>query len=182
MGETALRRISIQAHLLPGVLHLGRHYRLHEYDQSFCYLQAGAKYGCRAILIAFNQLPGLVILEVDVAIVGQGHDCIRGLLELILLESRCDRLPGLIDLGHDLGVYLPGGNPALKVLGGEGQSPVDEVAQSPHQLVVDLVRKDPPGEVNLLVVGGVAGQIIAQQIGVKAAIQVVVLDPDHISS
>jgi len=29
---------------------------------------------------------------------------------------------------------------------------------------------------------GVAGQIIAQQIGMKAAIQVVILDPDHISS
>ena len=123
-----------------------------------------------------------MILEVDIPIIGQGHDCIRGLLELILIEGSCDRLPGLIYLGHDLGVYLAAGHFALKVLGGEGQSPVDEVAQSPHQLGVDLVRKDLPGEVDLLVVGGVAGQIIAQQIGVKAAIQVVVLDPYHISS
>ena len=122
-----------------------------------------------------------MILEVDVAIVRQRHNCICSFLELILLKAGCNLIHGLFNLGHDIPVYLSCGNLPLEVFNCECEAPVDEVAKGSHQLSVYLVCKDLPGEVDLLVVGRVAGQIVAQHIGMKSSLKVILFYPDDVS-
>ncbi|VVB69129.1 Uncharacterised protein [uncultured archaeon] len=119
-------------------------------------------------------------LEVDVAEVRQSHDAVHRFLELELLQVQDDLIHGLLNPGIDLGIDHSSRNLSLEVLGGKGQRPIDEVAKGSHQLCVHLLGKDLPGEVHLLVVSGVAGQVIAQQIGMQALLQVVILHPDDI--
>src|SRR5690606_22309330 len=74
---------------------------------------------------------------------------------------------GCLNVGQKLPapVVLPGRDPALKILVGKGNGPVDQIAPRPGQLAVVALDKFPPGKVGIPGLRPVNNEEITQAVG-----------------
>ena len=127
----------------------------------------------RRLGICLDLMPGFFVVEITVGLPRQGHGlCQRG-LELATGDQLTHAVEPRGHLGQQRLVCLVQcarlRHAAVEALVGEAQHAVGQVAPGGHQLVVVAAQELLPGEVDVLRLGGVDGQHVAQRVGIVAA-------------
>ncbi len=160
-------------------LHVGRQRGQHrlqvERDQAEGF-DAGAAHVLQARVLAFllGQLPGLVLVDIGVDLVGLQHDFAQGLAVLALGVQIGDLRGDALDRcqqGRAIG--RGGAQLAVKALGDEAGSAGSDVDVLAHQIAVDPQHEVFGVEVDVFVFAAELGrQVVAQPLGVHAELQV----------
>ncbi len=142
--------------------------------------QRGVERRRRCLPVALDLLPGFLVIEIAVRLPCQGHDPLQRSLEVAVGQALADGLEAGLNLGQKSLISLVQlarlRYPAVEAAIGEGQCPVCQIAPRGDQFVVVAAHESSPGEIRITGLWSVAGQIVAQGIGLVAIEEVVEAD------